>query len=400
MNSIITVSQLNSYMSMKISEDKNLSSLLVKGEVSGFTNHAKTGHFYFTLKDKTSSIKAIMFASYANKVPFTVQNGMSVIVVANLKVFERDGIYQLYVTDIQPDGIGSVQLAIDQLKEKLANEGLFDEKYKKPIPTFPKRIGIVTSKDAAALRDVLNILNRRYPICEAIIFPCLVQGEYAPESICEALNWADESDCDVIICGRGGGSTEDLMAFNSEKVAKTIFSLNTPTISAVGHETDFSISDFVADMRAPTPSAAAEIATPDKIYLNGVMLASKNNLQKALVSYIEKKYTDIDSRKKLLLDKSPEKLFEKYQNDISNKEDKLKSALALILERKQSDFDKRLNKLDALSPLNVLKRGYSIAYDDNKRIIKSTSDIAVGDIIKVQLSDGGMITARTEEIEK
>lgn len=233
MSSILTVSQLNRYMSFKIKEDTKLRGLLVKGEISGFTHHMRTGHFYFTLKDGTSSIKAVMFSSYAASLKFMPQSGMNVIVMGSLQVFERDGVYQLYVTDIQPDGIGAQYLAFEQLKEKLAAEGLFEPVYKKPLPKFPKRVGIVTAKGGAALRDILNILGRRYPFCEAVIFPCVVQGEYAVDSICEALEFADSSGCDVIICGRGGGSPEDLFAFNSEKIARTVFAMKTPVISAV-----------------------------------------------------------------------------------------------------------------------------------------------------------------------
>ncbi len=246
MSAVLTVSQLNRYVAFKLKEDKNLHRKLIRGEISNFTNHAKSGHFYFTLKDCESSVKAVMFRDMASRLPFMPKSGMKVIVSADVRVYERDGVYQLYVTDMQPDGAGALYLALEQLKERLALEGVFDESRKKTLPAMPKKIGIVTSTDAAALQDMLNILARRYPIAEVTVFPAAVQGENAPDSICKAVGYADKRGMDLLICGRGGGSFEDLSAFNTEAVARCIQGCSTPVISAVGHETDFTVADMAA----------------------------------------------------------------------------------------------------------------------------------------------------------
>ena len=258
---VLTVTQLNRYISLKIKDDAKLRGILLKGEISNFTAH-RSGHFYFTLKDSESAVKAVMFRSHAEKVKFMPKDGMSVIVMGSVSVFERDGVYQIYVTDIQPDGVGAQSIAIEQLKEKLSRLGVFDEAHKRPLPPIPKKIGVVTSATGAALQDIINILSRRYPIGELCVFPAIVQGENAPDSICRGIIAAGKADCDVLIVGRGGGSLEDLSAFNTEKVAMCIYNSSIPVVSAVGHETDFTISDLAADMRAPTPSAAAELCTP------------------------------------------------------------------------------------------------------------------------------------------
>ncbi len=341
MSSILTVSQLNRYMSFKLKEDARLRGIIVKGEISGFTHHMRTGHFYFTLKDRESSVKAIMFSSYASSLKFMPSSGMSVIVMGSLQVFERDGVYQLYVTDIQPDGIGAQYLAFEQLKEKLAAEGLFDQIYKKPIPELPSRIGIVTAKGGAALQDILNILGRRYPVCEAVVFPCVVQGEYAVGSVCEALSFADECGCDVIICGRGGGSPEELMAFNSEKIARTVFNMNTPVISAVGHETDTSIIDFVSDMRAPTPSAAAELAVPDMSSLYNKLDSCEKELENAAAAYISVMKHRLFETETRLRSFYPAAALSVRREKINGIYSALENSMKIYLERKASEFAKR-----------------------------------------------------------
>ena len=265
---ILSVTQINRYISFKFKDDKKLSGVMIKGEISNFTAH-RSGHFYFTLKDKESSIKAVMFKSHAVNVKFMPENGMNVIAMGNISVFERDGIYQVYVTDIVPDGIGSVYVASEQLKAKLQKEGIFDQSAKRPIPQMPVKIGVVTSKTGAALQDIINILSRRYPIGELVLVPALVQGEGAADSISKALIQAGKFDCDVIILARGGGSLEDLTPFNTEKVAYAVYNSSVPVISAVGHETDVTIADLAADLRAPTPSAAAEVVSVSKEQLNG-----------------------------------------------------------------------------------------------------------------------------------
>lgn len=261
----VTVTQLNRYIKAKLSLDPKLSGLTVKGELSNFKCHQKSGHFYFTLKDEFCAVKAVMFRQNASRVRFAPEDGMKVIVTCSVQVYERDGVYQLYCEAMQPDGIGELYLAFEQRKEKLQKEGLFDPAHKRPLPRYPKRIGVVTSKTGAALQDILNILRRRYPIAEVVLFSALVQGEEAPASIVQGIRSAGKcSDLDVLIVGRGGGSMEDLWAFNDEAVAHAAYDSPVPVVSAVGHEVDFTILDFVADLRAPTPSAAAELCTPEK----------------------------------------------------------------------------------------------------------------------------------------
>lgn len=386
MSSILTVSQLNRYMSFKIKEDTKLRGLLVKGEISGFTHHMRTGHFYFTLKDSSSSIKAVMFSSYAASLKFMPQSGMNVIVMGSLQVFERDGVYQLYVTDIQPDGIGAQYLAFEQLKEKLAAEGLFEPVYKKPLPKFPKRVGIVTAKGGAALRDILNILGRRYPFCEAIIFPCVVQGEYAVDSICEALEFADSSGCDVIICGRGGGSPEDLFAFNSEKISRTVFAMNTPVISAVGHETDTTLIDFVSDLRAPTPSAAAELAVPDTASLSAAVDSYKNALDNAFATVIARKRHELMAIESELKNYAPSAALSAMREKLASNEIRLSEAMKSCIEKKKAVIGSRAAALDSLSPLKIMSRGYSLVYKENE-LIKSADELSEGDRITVRFAD-------------
>lgn len=386
MSSILTVSQLNRYMSFKIKEDTKLRGLLVKGEISGFTHHMRTGHFYFTLKDSTSSIKAVMFSSYAASLKFMPQSGMNVIVMGSLQVFERDGVYQLYVTDIQPDGIGAQYLAFEQLKEKLASEGLFEPVYKKPLPKFPKRVGIVTAKGGAALRDILNIIGRRYPFCEAIVFPCVVQGEYAVDSICEALEFADSSGCDVIICGRGGGSPEDLFAFNSEKIARTVFAMKTPVISAVGHETDTTLIDFVSDLRAPTPSAAAELAVPDTASLSASVDSYKNALDNAFATVIARKRHELMAIESELKNYAPSAALSAMREKLASNEVRLSEAMKGFIEKKKAVIGSRAAALDSLSPLKIMSRGYSLVYKENE-LIKSADELSEGDRITVRFAD-------------
>jgi len=386
MSSILTVSQLNRYMSFKIKEDAKLRGLLVKGEISGFTNHARTGHFYFTLKDGTSAVKAVMFSTYASSVKFMPSNGMNVIVMGSLQVFERDGVYQLYVTDIQPDGLGAQYLAFEQLKEKLAAEGMFDSIYKKPIPQFPERVGIVTAKGGAALRDVLNILERRYPVCEAVIFPCVVQGDYAVDSVCEALSFADESGCDIIICGRGGGSAEDLAAFNSEKIARTVFSMNTPVISAVGHETDTTLIDYVSDLRAPTPSAAAELAVPEMSALADTVQSYEKELRNAYEMSVSRKKHMLLKLSSELKNYAPETAVSAYKEKVISEEKRLADTISLYFERKRNEIASGAAMLDQLSPLKIMSRGYSLVYKENS-LVKSASSLAEGDRITIKFAD-------------
>lgn len=386
MSSIMTVTQLNRYMSFKIKEDDKLRGVLIKGEISGFVNHQRSGHFYFTLKDRESSVKAVMFSSFASRLRFMPQNGMSVIVMGSVQVFERDGVYQIYATDIQPDGIGALYLAYEQLKERLGQEGLFDERYKKPLPRFPSKVGVVTAKGGAALQDILNIIGRRYPVCEIMIFPCVVQGEYAAASVADALKQADDSGCDVIICGRGGGSPEDLMAFNSEMIARTVFAMNTPVISAVGHETDTTIIDFVSDLRAPTPSAAAELAVPDISVIKGAVDSYSKALGDAFSAYISSRKSMLLHKEAMLKNYYPSAALSAMKEKTNALDDSLKKAMRQYIERKNMLLARKSAELDGLSPLKIMSRGYSLVYREDK-LISSSEQLSDGDKITVRFYD-------------
>ena len=390
MSSILTVSQINRYISFKLKEDKKLHGILVSGEISNFTNHTRTGHLYFTLKDNETSIKAVMFSNMASRLNFVPKNGMRVIVSANVQVYERDGVYQLYVSDMQPDGIGALYLAFEQLKEKLLYEGLFDEAHKKPLPEFPDKIGIITSLEAAALQDMLNIISRRYPIAQITVFPALVQGINAPESLCRAIVQADNAGLDLLICGRGGGSLEDLMAFNNEQLARTIYNCNTPIISAVGHETDTTIADFAADMRAPTPSAAAELAVPDITVLYEKLDLMENMLGKAIAVQLNAKYYKLETIEKRLEGAVPFARINSYKEKLDVIEKNMNSAYKNKLSIFGSRVAEKAVQLDALSPLKTLSRGYSLVYKDNS-LIKSVKQLSSGEQVNIQLSDGIML---------
>lgn len=387
MSGIITVSALNRYISGRFKDDRNLRGIYVSGEISNFTNHKKTGHLYFTLKDNECAVKAVMFSSMASRLEFEPAAGMKVIVSANVQVFERDGVYQLYVNEMQPDGIGGLYLAVEQLKKKLSEEGMFDAAHKKPLPAFPERIAVVTSPDGAALQDILNIIRRRYPIVNVRVYPCLVQGENAPESISKALARADDGTNDVIIAGRGGGSIEDLMAYNSELVARSIFKCSTPVISAVGHETDTTIADSAADLRAPTPSAAAELAVPELTALYAYLGSFENELNDKLsnkLSIWHRKLEIAENRLNMLL---PAKKAENYRKLINEKSARLDSVYKKRLAAYGSAVSERFAALDNLSPLKIMNRGYSLVYDESG-LVRSVNSVETGQRVKIRLCDG------------
>lgn len=387
MSSIMTVSQVNRYISFKLKEDRKLRGMLISGEISGFTNHAKTGHFYFTLKDNECAVKAVMFNSMASRLKFMPKNGMKVIVSADVRVFERDGVYQLYVSDMQPDGVGALYMAFEQLKEKLLAEGIFDEAHKKPLPEMPKKIGIITSLDAAALQDMLNIISRRYPIAEVTVFPALVQGANAPVSICGAINQADGMGLDLLICGRGGGSAEDLSAFNDETLARCIYNCRTPIISAVGHETDTSIADFAADLRAPTPSAAAELAVPDMSTLYDRLFALDRALNNVFSSRIDAGFHRLEIMEKRLESASPTGKLEMYREKISAAEKRLVAVYKINLQKAESTIAEKAAVLDGLSPLKIMSRGYALVYKEGS-LINSVKRLSSGDKVEIRFADG------------
>lgn len=387
MSVILTVSQINRYIASRFREDTKLRGKLICGEISNFSCYAASGHMYFSLKDSESVIKAVMFKNSASRLQFMPKNGMKVIVSADVGVYEQNGVYQLYVTDMQPDGVGALYLAREQLEKKLSEEGVFDEKKKKPLPALPKKIGIVTSTEAAALQDMLNILSRRYPLAEVTVFPALVQGHSAPDSICKALKLADDRGMDLLICGRGGGSLEDLSAFNSEKVARCIHECKTPLISAVGHETDFSVSDMAADMRAPTPSAAAELAVPDIKTIYGSLDVLEKRLNDCFSNHIEEYRNKLEILSKRLESLNPKRQSVQLRDKLLSLEKRLNAAYKLGMQRREGIVAEKAAAAENLSPLKTLSRGYSLVYRDGI-LINSAEKLSVGDTVNIQLSDG------------
>lgn len=396
MSSILTVSQLNRYISFKLKDDIKLRGILVKGEISGFTNHYKTGHFYFTLKDGESMIKAVMFNNFASRLKFMPENGMSVIVSGNVQVFERDGVYQIYATDMQPDGLGALYMAYEQLKDKLSKEGLFDADHKKQLPPFPRKIGIVTSPGAAALQDMINIISRRYPIAEITVFQALVQGENAPDSICRAISMADLCGLDLIIVGRGGGSAEDLFCFNSEKIARAVYMCETPVISAVGHETDTTIIDFVSDLRAPTPSAAAELAVPDISVLRSAVTGLEKKLYSVFSGYLDKRQTEIGRYADKISSLSPSAVLDKNEAVLSEKTKHLENAANGYINSRKNKLANLVVRLDLLSPLKIMSKGYSLVYNSSDMIVRNADDLCKGDHVRIRLEHGGADAEITE----
>ena len=386
MSSILTVSQLNKYIQFKIQSDLKLKGIAVKGEISNFTLHYKSGHAYFTLKDSGGAVKTVMFSRNVQRLKFIPENGMSVLVVGNVDVYERDGVYQIIASDIQPVGVGALHTGIEQLKEKLSKLGVFDNTAKKKIPLIPKKIAVVTSLTGAALQDILNILSRRYPVCVVEIYPAQVQGETAPDSISDALIKADISNADTIILARGGGSLEDLMPFNSEKVAMTVYQCTTPVISAVGHETDTTLADYAADLRAPTPSAAAELATPQLSEIFGSVDLMINRLNEAFARYINKREALLQRIQQKLVLCSPEKRLENNLNSLSGIREKLDVLVNRKIVQNENKLDKYYVQLSALSPLNVLDRGYSITTRNNK-VVYLGGELQKNDLVEIRFKD-------------
>lgn len=386
MSSILTVSQLNKYIQFKIQSDLKLKGIAVKGEISNFTLHYKSGHAYFTLKDSGGAVKTVMFSRNVQRLKFVPENGMSVLVVGNVDVYERDGVYQIIASDIQPVGVGALHTGIEQLKEKLSKLGVFDNTAKKKIPLIPKKIAVVTSLTGAALQDILNILSRRYPVCTVEIYPAQVQGETAPDSVSDALIKADRSNADTIILARGGGSLEDLMPFNSEKVAMTVYQCITPVISAVGHETDTTLADYAADLRAPTPSAAAELASPQLSEIFGSVDLMINRLNEAFARYINKYEALLQRVQQKLVHCSPEKRLENNLNSLSGVREKLDVLVNHKIVQSENKLDKYYVQLSALSPLNVLDRGYSITTRNNK-VVYLGGNLKKNDLIEIRFKD-------------
>jgi len=385
---VITVTQINRYIGSILKNDRNIQGIMVRGEISNYMKHFRSGHVYFTLKDSESAIKAVMFASAASRLKFAPEDGMAVIVSGSIGVYERDGAYQLYVNDIIPEGAGAQGAALEQLKRKLQKEGIFDTAHKRPIPSMPKKIGAVTSLSGAAVRDIINVLSRRYPIGEVYAVNALVQGEGAPESVCRGMLRAEAAGCDVIIVGRGGGSSEDLSAFNTEKVAYAIYNSKVPVISAVGHETDFTIADLAADLRAPTPSAAAELAAPDISVLYEKIGILERRYEKAALAVLDRSTDRFIALNARLAAQSPDNRLKLTGERLSSLDKRRDAAFLRYMDRLERQLGETAAKLDSLSPLKVLSRGYSLVYKEDK-LLSSSESISKGDKVRITFGSGG-----------
>ena len=438
----IKISDLNEYIKTMFEENPFLRKVYLKGEISNFKNHTR-GHLYFTLKDETTRISAVMFYNSAKSLQFTPEDGMNVLVEGRISCYPAQGTYQIYVEKMEKDGLGSLYIEYEKLKKKLMQEGLFDSKYKKKIPKYPKRIGIITAPTGAAIRDILSTIKRRYPICETILFPSLVQGASAAPEIIKNIEKANTFDLDVIICGRGGGSIEDLCAFNEEQVARAIFKSHIPIISAVGHEIDFTIADFVADLRAPTPTGAAEMAVPTQqeiinllyekkkrlhIFMKQEIKRKKEKLNTLKMSFVLKnpmslyeiKEQKLDAlleqvtkcmRNKLTIEekrldaikgshilKEPLKMYEKRNQEIKIWHTKATNSITVLLEKKKHKEEMLLNTLKLLNPLNILDKGYSLVAKEG-RIIKNSDELEIEDKIKIKLKKGELTAIVKEKKE-
>lgn len=391
----VTISRINNYLKAYFDNNPHLQHVYLKGEISNFKNHSR-GHLYFTLKDEQSRLSAVMFQTNALKLNFEPEDGMNVLVEGRISCYPAQGSYQIYVEKMEVDGVGNLYIEFEKLKKKLAAEGLFDPKFKKQIPKYPARIGVITAPTGAAIKDILSTIKRRYPICETILFPCLVQGKSAAPDIVKQIKTAQDYDLDVIICGRGGGSIEDLWAFNEEIVARAIFESKIPIISAVGHEIDFTIADFVSDLRAPTPTGAAEMAVPTisdvKFMINQLTLRSN----KCMNNIIEIKKNKLNAIKDSFILKNPLSIYEIKEQKLDMLIDNLNKNIKNILINKNHELELLVNTLKLVNPLNILDRGYSVVKKDNK-VIKDIKDINKEDNIDIRIKNGN-IKAKVLEV--
>ena len=415
----LKISELNNYIKSVLDKDTFLNKVYLKGEISNFKNHTR-GHLYFTLKDDTSRISAVMFQSSAVKLTFNPEDGMNVLVSGRISAYPAQGSYQVYVDTMEPDGLGALYIEYEKLKKKLAAQGLFAPEHKVPIPRFPERIGVITAPTGAAVRDIMSTIKRRYPMCEAILFPCLVQGKDAAPDIVRQIKRADAYGVDTIIVGRGGGSIEDLWAFNEEVVAQAIYDCVTPIISAVGHEIDWTIADFVADFRAPTPTGAAEMAVPTVLDIKTLIDNYKIRLNKNIKNMVNTKFIKLRSLRQSFILKNPMSMYEVKEqkldtlidtlnkdikniiNDKDNKLNKIKLSVVLqnpenLIKDKKIKFDLLVNTLKLVNPLGILDKGYSLV-EINDKIIKSSKDVNVNDILNIRLHEGS-IKAEVKEVE-
>lgn len=384
----LTVTQVNTYIKALLDGSEPLRNIYITGEISNFKHYYSSGHFYFTLKDESSQLKAVMFSSYASRLRFEPENGMKVICRGRISVYEKNGDYQLYAEDMQPDGLGALSLMYEKLKEKLFSEGVCSDELKKPLPAYPQRIGVVTSNIGAAVQDIKNITARRYPLAELVIVPTVVQGEKAAPDIVRSISLLDSlGDIDVIIVGRGGGSVEDLWAFNTEEVARAVIACKTPVVSAVGHESDFTICDYVADLRAPTPSAAAEIVCPDMNTLFTHIRSLRYTAELYITSYIDSRMQSLSEITEHGVLSDPDSLLTPQSERIAELFGRMKSAFTQSAELEFHRFSGLSGKLDALSPLAVMSRGYAVAKIGEKAV-GSAAELSMKDKLTVSFYDG------------
>ena len=389
---VLSVSQLNRYIKMNFDADENLANIFISGEISNFSNHYRTGHLYFTLKDDSAAVRAVMFNSSAKRLKFMPEDGMKVIARGRVSVYEASGQYQLYVDDMQPDGVGALNLAYEQLKDKLQKEGLFSELHKKPLPPYPEKVGVITSPTGAAVRDIINVLGRRFPYAEIVFCPVLVQGDGAHLQLTDAVNlFNSERAADVIIIGRGGGSIEDLWEFNDEGLARAVYNSDIPVISAVGHETDFTICDFVADMRAPTPSAAAELAVPDANELQYALSALKNRMFLNVSSGIADRRSRLEYLTSKGVLKSPDEMLSNRSQRLDTAFSKMLSSYENRIGGKKVEFISAATALSKLDPMSVLMRGFAFVSDKSGKNVYSSQALAKGDKINVRFHDGSAV---------
>jgi len=436
-----SITELNNYIKNILDNNLFLNRVYLKGEISNFKSHTR-GHLYFTLKDETSRLSAVMFQGNTRGLQFKPEDGMNVLVSGRISAYPQSGSYQIYVEEMTLDGIGNLYIEFEKLKEKLYKEGLFNKEHKKAIPKYPERIGVITADTGAAVRDIMSTIKRRYPLCEVILFPTLVQGEYAAPNIVKQIEVADTYNCDVLIVGRGGGSIEDLWAFNEEIVARAIYNAETPIISAVGHEPDFTIADFVADLRAPTPTGAAEMAVPTIMDINNIINQYKIRLNKNIKTLINTKFIELRNWKNSFVMKNPMSLYEMKEQNLDKLIDTLNKSIVVYLDNKKNNLENNINNLKIVSPdkiilnnenilkeikikinnaidkqitnmkynldymintlklvnpLNILSNGYSLV-KLNDKVIKSSKELRINDVVNIKLHDGE-INAKVEEIK-
>ena len=384
---VYSVNELNAYVKRILDNDENLKHIFVTGEISNYKAHY-SGHLYMTIKDESASVKAVMFAGNASRLRFRPENGMKVLIFGTVSLFPRDGSYQLYISDMQPDGMGALSVAFEQLKKKLAAEGLFSDSYKKPIPKFPTRIGVITSETGAAVQDIFNVLSRRFPSAEVVLRPTQVQGDGAAQDIAKAIYVFNEYNAaDVLIVGRGGGSIEDLWAFNEEIVARAVFASEIPVISAVGHETDYTICDFVADLRAPTPSAAAELAVPDRLELKAELISYKQHILNLTKNKLDKERSKLLAIEKSGALRDPVTKLNENRRELLYLSERITNLTVAAVDSNKMKYAALTGKLNALSPLGVISRGYALA-ERHGKVVTKVKDISLNDEISVRLSDG------------